>query len=177
MNYNLPVSSVHGILQARILGWVAIPFSRGSSQPRDWTRVSHIAGKFLTIWATRKAQRDGFIIIKWELRVKFCDFVHVIWRPLCTCGVRPAPLVHNSRRAAAGIFQNPEGSVRKEVSRREMRREEESLPFSMWVSDEPGFALRLEPYVFSACISLTSINICWICQGSDLSAPTRVSAL
>ena len=45
-------SSVHGILQARIMEWVAIPFSRGSSQPRDWTQVSHIAGRFFTIWAT-----------------------------------------------------------------------------------------------------------------------------
>ena len=46
-------SSVHGILQTRILEWVAIPFSRGSSQPRDWTQVSCIAGWFFTIWATR----------------------------------------------------------------------------------------------------------------------------
>ena len=39
--------TVHGILQARILEWVAFPFSRGSSQPRDQTQVSHIAGGFL----------------------------------------------------------------------------------------------------------------------------------
>ena len=49
-------SSVHGILQARILEWVAIPFSRGSSWPRDQTWVSHIAGRFFIIWATREAQ-------------------------------------------------------------------------------------------------------------------------
>ena len=48
--------TVHGILQARILEWVAIPFSRGSSQPRDWIQVSCIAGGFFTSWATRKAQ-------------------------------------------------------------------------------------------------------------------------
>ena len=42
MDHNLPGFSVHGILQARILKWVAISFSRGSSQPRDWTRVSCI---------------------------------------------------------------------------------------------------------------------------------------
>ena len=46
----------HGILQARILEWVAFLFSRGSSQPRDWTQVSHIAGRFFTTWATREAQ-------------------------------------------------------------------------------------------------------------------------
>ena len=49
-------SSVYGILQARILAWVAISFSRGSSQPRDPTWVSWIAGRFFTNWATREAQ-------------------------------------------------------------------------------------------------------------------------
>ena len=47
--YSPPGSSVHGILQARILEWVAIPFSRGSSQPRDQTWVSCIAGRFFTV--------------------------------------------------------------------------------------------------------------------------------
>ena len=46
---------VLGILQTRILEWVAIPFSRGSSQARDWTQVSHTAGRFFTSWATREA--------------------------------------------------------------------------------------------------------------------------
>ena len=44
--------TVHGILQARILEWLAFPFSRGSSQPRDQTQVSRIAGRFLTSWTT-----------------------------------------------------------------------------------------------------------------------------
>ena len=48
--------AVHEILQARILDWVAFPFSRGSSQPRDGTQVSCIAGRFFTSWATREAQ-------------------------------------------------------------------------------------------------------------------------
>ena len=56
MDCSSPGSSVHEILQARILEWVAIPFSRGSSRPRDWTWVSCIAGKFFTVWATREAQ-------------------------------------------------------------------------------------------------------------------------
>ena len=46
-----PVDCVHGILQARRLEWVAIPVSRGSSQPRDWTQVSHIVDGFFTSWA------------------------------------------------------------------------------------------------------------------------------
>ena len=54
MDCSLPGSSIHGILQARILGWVAISFSRGSSWPGDRTRVSHIAGRLFTIWATKE---------------------------------------------------------------------------------------------------------------------------
>ena len=50
-----PGSSVHGILQARMLEWVAIPFSRESSRPRDLTWVSHIAGRFFTVWITSSA--------------------------------------------------------------------------------------------------------------------------
>ena len=55
MDWSLPDSSVHGILQARILEWVAISFSRGSSQPWDWTQVSCIAGGCFIIWAIREA--------------------------------------------------------------------------------------------------------------------------
>ena len=50
-----PGSSIHGILQARILEWVAISFSRGSSQPRGRTRVSHIPGRRFNLWAPRLA--------------------------------------------------------------------------------------------------------------------------
>ena len=48
--------TVYGILQARILEWLAFPFSKGSSQPRDWTQVTCIAGRFFTSWATKEAQ-------------------------------------------------------------------------------------------------------------------------
>ena len=50
MDCSLPGSSVHGILQARILEWGAISFSRRSSQPRDWIWVPHIVGRCITIW-------------------------------------------------------------------------------------------------------------------------------
>ena len=53
---NLMDYIVPGIPQARIPEWVAAPFSRGSSQPRDQTQVSHIAGRFFTSWAIREAQ-------------------------------------------------------------------------------------------------------------------------
>ena len=66
MDCSPPGFSVHGILQVRILQWVVMPFSRGSSQSRDRTQVFHTAGGFFTIWATRedmtepsKTARDG----------------------------------------------------------------------------------------------------------------------
>ena len=55
MDSSPPGASVHRILQARRLGWVAIPFSRGSSQSRDRTQVSRIAGGLFMVWATREA--------------------------------------------------------------------------------------------------------------------------
>ena len=58
MDCSPPGSTVHGVLQARILEWVAVPFSRGSSWPRDWTQVSCIsciAGEFFTRWVTWEA--------------------------------------------------------------------------------------------------------------------------
>ena len=61
MDYSPPGSSVQWNSQARILQWVAIPFSRRSSRPRDRTQVSCIAGEFFTIWATR-------------------DYVHLIYK-------------------------------------------------------------------------------------------------
>ena len=53
---------VHGILQARTLEWVAFPFPRGSSQSRDQTQVSHIAGRFFTSWATREALLVALVV-------------------------------------------------------------------------------------------------------------------
>ena len=63
MDYSLSGPSVHGILQARIVKWVTIPFSRGSSWLRDGTQVSYTAGRFLTAWATREAP--------WEVHIPF----------------------------------------------------------------------------------------------------------
>ena len=58
MNCNLSGSSVCGIFQARLLEWVAISFSRGSSQPRDRTQVFCIADSFFTNWAIREEDID-----------------------------------------------------------------------------------------------------------------------
>ena len=56
MDCSLSASSIHWIFQARVLEWIAIYFSRGSSQPRYQTQVSRIAGRRFTFWATREAQ-------------------------------------------------------------------------------------------------------------------------
>ena len=77
MDCSPPGSSVHRILQARILEWVAIPFSRRSSQPRDRTQVSCIVGKFFTIWATREV-----------LMLLNCDVGEDPWESLGLQGVQ-----------------------------------------------------------------------------------------
>ena len=59
MDYSPPDLSVHGIIQERILEWVAILFSRESFHSRDQTQVFYTAGRFLTIWATSKASSSS----------------------------------------------------------------------------------------------------------------------
>ena len=66
--WSLPDSSVHWILQARILECVAIPFSRGSSWPRNWTRVSCIAGRFLPAELPGKPNAGDPGSIPWSRR-------------------------------------------------------------------------------------------------------------
>ena len=62
--------TVRGILQSRILEWVTVPLSRGSSQPRDWTQISHIAGGFFTSWATREAPKVEILFAYKDRRAK-----------------------------------------------------------------------------------------------------------
>ena len=67
MDFSPPSSSVHGILQARILEWVAISFSKGSSQTRDQTQVSHIVGRCFNLRETREAPcKDQTYSDNWE---------------------------------------------------------------------------------------------------------------
>ena len=77
-DYSLPGPSVHGILQARILEWVAIRFSRGFSWPQDQIQISHIMGKFFTVWAIREA-------LYVYLKIEFVGISLAIqWLRLCT---------------------------------------------------------------------------------------------
>ena len=97
MDYSLPGSSLHGNLQARILGWVAISFSRGFSQPRYQTQVSRFAGQFFPMWATRGQEGEIVSCGMWDL---------VPWP-----GIEPRPpaleaqsLSHWTTREVPGLF-------------------------------------------------------------------------
>ena len=70
-------SSLHGILQAKILKWVAIPFSRGIFQPRNQTQVSCITGGFFTDWATREALESFWFGLKMAF-IRFIIFTLTI---------------------------------------------------------------------------------------------------
>ena len=84
MDYIPPGSSVHGILQSEIVEWVATLFSRESSWPRDQTQVYCIAGRFLTIWATRETSlKVGYILKAWrrfgevvKFNIKITSFIN-----------------------------------------------------------------------------------------------------
>ena len=103
-----PWTVVHGILQARILEWVAVSFSRGSSQPRDQTQVSHIAGGFFTSWATwecyqKQELKDNGDCRGWSMavsrkaggmRIPVCFNTH----PIC-----------NNKHLLSNWFSPPEG--------------------------------------------------------------------
>ena len=92
MDCSPPGSSISGILQARILEWVAFPFSSGSSQPGNWSRVSCIAGGFFTSWLTREAWSldiwwglevrvgsGGGVTLKKKKNRKLCTKVNIYW--------------------------------------------------------------------------------------------------
>ena len=80
MDYSPPGSSIHGILQAGILEWVAIPFSRGSSLPRDQTQLSCIAGESFTLWATREALFPPYLPDYKVLEIRgIADFAHFLF--------------------------------------------------------------------------------------------------
>ena len=90
--------TVHGILQARIPESVAFPFSRGSSQPRDQTQVSHIADGFFTSWTTRKAHelRGATILLK-PTHAKSLQSCLILCDPMgCS---RPGSFVHGILQA------------------------------------------------------------------------------
>ena len=90
IDYSLPGSSVHGILQARILEWVAISFSRGSSQPRNWTRVSCIIGRLFTDRAMREAPYTPISSVQFSSVAQSCL---TLWDPM-NCSTPGLPVHH-----------------------------------------------------------------------------------
>ena len=103
MDCSPPGSSVHGVLEARILEWVSVPFSRRSSQPRDWTQVFCIAGsRFFTIWTTREAHS------RWSVNASssycFCSVTKLcvtLWDPM-DCSTPGFPVPHHLPKFAQG---------------------------------------------------------------------------
>ena len=96
MDCSPPGLSVNGNSPARILEWVAIPFSRRSSLPRDQTWVSCIAGRFFIIWATREAQpHPWFNLIFPVLFLFFPSFTHSAFPSLFVSFFHTSKLLHN----------------------------------------------------------------------------------
>ena len=94
-----PGSYVHGIIQIRKLEWVAIPFSRETSQPRDQTQVSYTAGRFFTIWATRKVLSYSYVNgVSKEIRHLFHKVKYMI-------ELRPKPVNSDFKAIALSISQ------------------------------------------------------------------------
>ena len=84
MDYSLPGNPIHGILQARILEWVAISFSRASSQPRDLTQISRIAGKLLTVEPDqREAWSIEVMMMRMTITIPVQPFGPRFFIPLC----------------------------------------------------------------------------------------------
>ena len=119
MDCSLPGSSVHGILQARILEWVAIPFSRGSSQPRNWTRVSGIAGGFFTSWATREGLPElvdqETHVLSWAYGLEWDIHIHTftdgkLQGPFSAIGVIPECIWSSVWHWPVSSLMSPPGS-------------------------------------------------------------------
>ena len=114
MGCSLLGSSVHGIFQAIVLEWIAISFSRGSSQPRDRTRASNIVDRRLTVWATREGIEPRFPALeadaltseppgKWETSKYFQS---------CS----PPDCVHAQSLSCIRLFRNPMDCVAHQAS-------------------------------------------------------------
>ena len=96
-----PPGSIHGVLQARVLEWGAIPFSWGSSRPRDWTQGSPTAGGFFTIWVARKGLAPK--------KVKSLRHARLLATPWAAAHQAP-PMGFSRQEYWSGVpFPSPEG--------------------------------------------------------------------
>ena len=100
MDWSLSGSSVHGVFQVRILKWIAISFSRGSSQPKNRTQVSCIAGRFFTNWAMREGR---IVTILWW----FLLYINMNWPQVYMCPTKSwTPLPPPSLPYPSGLSQS-----------------------------------------------------------------------
>ena len=141
MDSSLPVSSVYGILQARILEWVAFPFSKGSSQPRDWTQVPHIAGRFFTSWATGKPKNTGVCSLSFLQQI----FATQEWnRGLLHCTIYQGSL-HYTKTTGKGAHPWKQRGLRFYNHRKVRRGENHHLPH---------FGADITAYIISSPLTL-----------------------
>ena len=96
MDWGRPGSSVHGILQARILEWVAMLSSRGSFQTRDQTQVCRITGRSFTIWATREAHYEHLVYIIYTYKYR------LYWDSLVAQTVKHLPIMQETQVRSLG---------------------------------------------------------------------------
>ena len=96
MDCSLPGSSIQGIFQTRVLEWVAISFSRGSSQPRDWNQVFCIVDRCFTTWANREVQ-------ELMLNLKLQYFGHLMWRTDSLEKILMLVKIEDRRRSEQGM--------------------------------------------------------------------------
>ena len=116
--------TARGILQARILEWVAVPFSRGSSQHRGQTQASRVAGRFFTNWATREAQWLTYIEQVWKGSGK--HLVSLSWIPSLTSAV--TMLISQLCPTLCNPMNQPDSSVHRILQARIL--EWVAIPFS-----------------------------------------------
>ena len=108
MDCSLPGSFVHENFQARILEWVVIFFSRGSSQPRGWTWVSHIVDRCFTIWATREVIIEEIILRRKAIKVKSFSHVQLFVTPWTVAHQDPLSMGFSRQEYWSGLpFPSP----------------------------------------------------------------------
>ena len=145
MDFSPPDSAVHGIFQARIMEWVAITFSSGSSQPRDPTHVSWIAGRFSTIWTTSKVLLNQTLVrLFWTL------FSTQPWL---------APFLDKS--ALSSSSKNPAKSVRENFPPWIFYLLGYLIKFLIHCSPQPLISCTCLPSVRIASLSCNFLTMCW----------------
>ena len=109
MDSSLPGSSVHGIFQTVVLEWIAISFSRGSSQPRGGTEVSHIVDRRFTVWATREVSSGLYINFISDICLRGCNYTVVI----AVSPRRENRIPESTLPYSLDLFQEPESFMDK----------------------------------------------------------------